>query len=554
MRSKGWMNRACGAALLACWGSGALLAEAIGTTKDTRVADAAMQSDVEGVRSLIKQKADVNTAQGDGMTALHWAAFKDDIEMARLLTGSGANVKAETRNDGLTPLYMACVNGNAAMIRVLIKGGASARAASRGGVTALMTVAASGSVEAVNALIDAGADVNAREPVNGQNALMFAASKNRGAVIQALVAKGADVAATTNVVQLAVASFDENGNPKSRSRGGEREAGGNTQTGGMTALLFAAREGHLGAIRALMTAGADVNQASVGERTSPLVAAIENGHYEVGKILLDYGADPNHANVDGLAALYAVIDMQYTALTVPLPTTAQEKITYLDLMKALLEKGANPNARIVRKLWFRPLARDQQWVSTAGATPFWRAAQANDVLAMKLLVAHGADPKLMSNSGDTALGVAAGLGWSGGFSRNALEPNAWMASVKYCLELGLDVNAVNKEGFTPVMGAAWRGNNELVIFLVKNGAKLDVRTQRGWAVTDMANAPALRTGVPIAHPETIVLLTELGAPPLTVVKGEAILGSSSFRKVAPAPKASSASSDEPKAAKPPDRR
>ncbi len=189
--------------------------------------------------------------------------------------------------------------------------------------------------------------------------------------------------------------------------------------GGMTALLFAAREGHLDAVRALLEAGAGVNEASTGEHSTPLVIAIENGHYEVAKFLADHGADPNLATVDGLAALYATIDIQYAAIGwTPLPITAQEQVTYLDLLKALLEHGANSNARLTRKLWFRPYNHNSQWIDPAGATPFWRAAQATDVAAMRLLVAHGADPKLTSTNGDSGLGMASGLGWVAGMTQN----------------------------------------------------------------------------------------------------------------------------------------
>ncbi len=170
------------------------------------------------------------------------------------------------------------------------------------------------------------------------------------------------------------------------ARGGDSTVnGGNTTMGGMTALLFAARDGRLDAVRALLEAGADVNQICAGDHTSPLVIAVSNGHYEVGKYLVEHGANPNLANVDGLMPLYAAIDMQYAPVSwAPNPLTVQEKVTHLELMNALLDHGADPNAKLTRKLWFRPTSHNQQWISTVGTTAFWRAAQATDVPAMKL--------------------------------------------------------------------------------------------------------------------------------------------------------------------------
>lgn len=507
-------------------------------TGDVRLADAAMQGDKDAVRSLLKQKADVNAAQGDGMTALHWAAFKDDLEMTQMLLRAGANVKAATRDAALTPLSMACTNGNAAMIEALLKAGAEANSATAvGGATSLMLAAKSGSADAVKVLLDHGADVNAREAAHGQTALMFAAADNRAAVIKVLTARGADTKITTNVVKLEASRLDDNGNPipaRAAEGGGDSTVtGGNTVMGGMTALLFAAREGHLEAVRALLEAGADVNQVSAGEHSSPLVIAISNSHYGVGKYLVEHGANPNLANVDGLAPLYATIDMQYAPVSwAPNPLTVQEKVSHLELMKTLLEHGANPNAKLIRKLWFRPTSHNQQWISTVGTTPFWRAAQATDVPAMKLLVAGGVDPKIASAAGTTPLMVAAGLGFAGNFSQKA--PDSWMPAVQYCLELGLDVNAQDAQGYTALHGAAYRGDDELIKFLVEKGARLDTRNKRGWSVTDMANGPSLRSSVPLAHPETVAFLIKMGAPELTPVQGETILGSTRRVRAAPA--------------------
>jgi len=422
------------------------------------------------------------------------------------------------------------------MVKAMLDAGADPNTASADRATALMTAAVSGSADTVTLLLKRGAHVNARESAHQQTALMFAAAENRAAAITALAAHGADLEAATKVVPLEDDKLDDNGNPlpkKEPEYANSTVTGGNTVMGGMTALLFAAREGHLDAVRALVAAGADVNRLSAGDRSSPLVIAVSNGHYEVGQFLVDHGADPKLANVDGLTPLYATIDMQYAPVSwAPNPLTVQEKVSHLELMKSLLAHGANPNAKLTRKLWFRPTSHNQQWISTVGATPFWRAAQGTDVPAMRALIAGGADPKIPSAAGTTALMVAAGLGYAGNFSQNL--PDSWLAAVKYCLELGLDINAADNQGYTALHGAAYRGDNELVKFLVDKGARLDARTRRGWSVTDMANAPSVRSSVPLAHPDTIALLLKAGAPPLTPIEGETILGSSR-KAAAPSP-------------------
>ncbi|MCW3097434.1 MAG: ankyrin repeat protein [Chthonomonadaceae bacterium] len=421
---------------------------------DLSLAESAKQGNTSAVHTLLKQKADVNAALADGTTALHWAAFNEDREMVDLLLRTGADPRVTTRVGAITPLSLACINGNTEIVAALLKAGADPNAATATGATPLMTAAASGSVPAVIALLDHGAEVNAREAAHGQTALMFAAAKDRSSVIRVLIARGADARITSNVTPVERAAFDEDGNPLSvRPKRGAKVArtGGTsavtssdaaTQTaetqspvttspqasiaavnaaagrraaatviGGNTALLLAARDGHLAAVQALVESGADVNQPGAGDKTPPIVMAICNGHYDVAKYLLDDGADPNQTTEDGLAALYSVIDTQWAPVGwAPNPITGQEGYTYLDLMKALLDHGAKPNTRLTKKLWFRPTHHDESWVGSAGATPFWRAAQATDLAAMRLLIAHGADPKIAATEGANALMVAAGLG------------------------------------------------------------------------------------------------------------------------------------------------
>lgn len=523
---------------------------------DERLPDAAMEGDREQVRALLEGGADVDAAQGDGMTALHWAAYNDDQEMLKMLLKAGADVGATTRLGNTTPLLLACRNGNPATVKALLEAGADAGTANSNGTTALMTAASAGNPQAVEVLLDHGSDVNATESARGQTALMFAAALDRAAVIRLLAQRGADLEAATPARETLKIRFDPDGHifyvwP---SEGGEQssqepsEAASRAEAaakadlemlgrslgfssagfslgkprpplltppmpvgpqfvGGMTALLYAAREGHFQAVRALLESGSDINRVSA-EKTSPLVMAIINGHLDLAEMLLEAGADPNLANLFGLTALWAVIDVQWAPhAAYPQPSTEQEKTGYLELMKALLKAGADPNAAIAAKPWFRSLFSDPTWVNPAGATPFWRAAQSSDIDAMRLLAKYGADPQIATKAGDTPLMAASGVGWASNWSVNAPVPA--IEAVKYCVELGNDVNAVDSQGYTPLHGTGYIGNNDMVRYLVDHGAKVDVRSKAGDTPADMANGP-WRFGLP--QPETLALLESLGSP------------------------------------------
>src|SRR5579871_310042 len=553
---------------VAGFGLAVLLATAAGS--DTRLADAAQQGDKATVASLLKQKADVNGVQGDGSTALHWAAAQDDLEMAKALLAAGADVKAVTRISAVTPLFMASKNGSASMIDALLTAGADANAVDSNGTTPLMVASASGSADAVKALLDHKAQVNAKDKAHGQTALMFAAALNRADVIRVLMDHGADAKITTNVVKPEKIRVDEDGNPipdaktdakedtaKGGGRGGRRGGGrdggdappedspeekaiqelrtmaqtlatrldelekqmkandsppqqprekGASVVGGMTALLFAARDGQMDAAKALIEKGVDINQPNAGDKTTPLLMSIINGHYDLAKYFTDKGADTNLADDLGLLPLYATVDVQWAPKAwCPQPVTGQEQVTYLDLMKDLMDHGANPNARLGKKLWFRGFG-DKTWVDPVGATVLLRAAVALDVPAMKVLVAHGADPDIPTKGGDTLLMVCSGLGWGANFSMNV--PDGWIPAVKYALELGGDVNAKDAKGYSALHGASYIGNNELVKFLVDQGADVKAVAKDKNTVADMANGPN-RFGIP--HPETVALLEKLGS-------------------------------------------
>ncbi len=539
---------------------------------DARLSEAAMRGDRSAVQSLLKQGVDIDGAQGDGSTALHWAAFNDDLETTKMLIAAGANVKVTTREGAITPLFMACTNGSPAIIEALLKAGAGANSVKANGTTALMLAAASGNADSVKMLLDHGANVNAKESVHGQTALMFAAALNRDAAIGVLMAHGADPNIATSVRKLERVRFDQDGNvvedraprggaanakteevadaeaaaarakaandtakaeldafshsmgfksaeylvAKPRAKAGDvaarppRKVGADFM-GGMTALLYAAREGHMESVKALVEGSkprADVNEVSAGDKFSPMVIAITNGHLTLAKYLLDHGADPNLTTVSGLTALYATIDVQWAPKAwFPQPTTDQEKVGYLELMRALLDRGANVNAQVGEKLWFRSFTNDYTWVDPAGATAFWRAAQSSDVAAMRLLIEYKADPMQPIKSGDTPLMAAAGIGWAANWSVNAPVP--LVEAVKYCVELGNDVNATDNRGYTALHGAAYLGDNEMINYLVSKGAKVDAKSKAGDSAADMANGPT-RFGQP--HPESVALLEKLGSP------------------------------------------
>lgn len=497
-----------------------------GASADFRLVDAAQQGDIQAVLSLVAEEVDLNVAQGDGMTALHWAVYRNDLEMSELLVKAGADIRVVTRAEALTPLFLSAGTGNAKLIQLLVDNGADPGSTNSLGTTVLMEAAASGNPDAVKLLLDRGADGNA-QAIRNQTALMFAAARNRADVIRVLAENGVDLNFTSEVIPMDLPLFDDNGNRiPNRTSSGRPKA---EMMGGNTALHYAVREGHFEVVRALVDSGANVNQRNPGDWMAPLVMAIINGEFDIANYLLDQGADPNMATIDGLAALYATIDMKYAPVAwSPTRQTAsggigQQELDYLDLMEILLKNGAKPNVSLVKALWFRPPHHNQMWVSAAGSTPFWRAAQANDLGAMKLLVSYGADPLVSSNEGNTPLAMAAGIGWLGNFSLN--HPDGYMLSTRYLVEeLGVAVNTVDKKGYTPLMGAAHRGDNAMVSYLVEQGAQLDRRTELGWGVADWANAPYIGSSTRRAHPETVALLLELGAPPLINIGDEEILG------------------------------
>lgn len=489
---------------------------------DGTIAAAARRGDWAAVRALVEQGADVTARQGDGATALHWAAYRDEPAAAGLLIAAGADVNAA--NDlGVTPLWAAAENGGAAVARRLLEAGADPNAPLLSGETPLMTAARVGAADVARQLLAAGADV-AASAGRGQTALMWAVAQRHPHVVEVLLEHGAAVDARSDVWTEVVKTTPEPWNP---------EYVVEVPQGGYTPLLFAARVGDLASARLLAAAGADVNdQAPYG--TSAAVVAAHGGHGGVAAFLLRQGADPNAADA-GYTALHAAILRKDAALA-----------------RALLDHGADPDAPILRST---PVRRDAvdfhlhpSWV---GATPFWLAARFNAPEIMTLLVERGADPLAVHHptywpgslsvrdervqveeGATTALMAAAGLGGRDPlFSVErldriaesapvrstrrepdpALRERAMLAAVAIAAGQGIDVNAANAKGNTALHAAAGRGYDRVVEYLAAHGARLDARNADGRTPLALAQRGRLRGRGPAPHDGTVALLRRLGA-------------------------------------------
>lgn len=583
-----------------------------GVPPDDSVADAAMRGDLATVRSLLKGGADVNEAQGDGMTAIHWSAYNGDVDMANVLLYAGARANSLTRLGGYTPLHLGSRGGHAEVVKVLLEAGADANAAtSTGQATPLHFAAASGNVDAIVSLVEHSADVNVAESQWGHTPLMFAAANNRARAIGALIHLGADPAIAASVIDmrrrqeidrealrdkearlgLAPGSYNSQsaripsqaqpagGQPsgqgagapppsreappdasaaqRSAAKGGQEYFGVTAMStpeqiggyGGMTALTLAGRDGNVEAAISLLEGGADVNQGTEGDNTTPLLIATINGEFDLAMMLLERGADPRIGSDSGNTPLFATIHGQWAPMSrFPMPSEhLRQETSYLEMMEALLSAGADVNVRLNYNVWYMELGSGQLGVDWVGATLFLRAAHGTDVEAMKLLVRYGADPDIptvktegrrrgrrggrgvpapspddppdpsgippvpVGGPGIYPIHAASGSGHGYGLVGNVHRhhPGGWLRAVRYLVEeLGADVNARDSRGDTPLHNAASRGDNELILYLIEKGADVLALNRKGQTTADMANGPTQRIE---PFPETIGLLVSLGA-------------------------------------------
>ncbi|MSR35277.1 MAG: ankyrin repeat domain-containing protein [Gemmatimonadetes bacterium] len=599
-------GRSLAAAVLAI----ALLTAAV--VPDARsLLEATKRGDLATVRSLLRDGADPNAAQGDGLTALHLAAQDGKLEIAKVLLGAGAKVTATTRIGAYTPLHLASAGAHEGVVRALLDAGADPKmATTASGVTPLHLAAKALNGESTaRVLIERGAPVNALEASAGQTPLMFAASYGRAATVKELLSHGADPSIGTRVVDVLERMVIDRAAQarlrkamddirKSSPAGGENRdltpterqaaieaqraflrsddvqkllAGFNPdqlarkqkypgtdieylsrpiwetlvgKEGGMTALLHAAREGHIAAAQALLDGGASIDQMSGGDGSSPLLTAAQNGQFDLALMLIERGANPNiAARTDGVAPLFAVVQVQWSNFTSHPAPRAQDnqQSGYMDVLAALLKAGADPNMRIKTHLWYWEFG-DRAGLDIAGATAFWRAAYALDLDAMKLLAAHGADSNLPTKWGEVGLRAsrqedgragddsglppiapgspnmypihaAAGGGWIGFIAIDQNQvPNNFLNVVEYLVEEHhADVNVANSWGYTPLHYAAARGDIPMIDYLVSKGANVKAASRLGQSTVDFARGGGAGFHKRTVQPEAVKRLLSLGA-------------------------------------------
>lgn len=456
------------------------------------LADAAERRDPAGVRSLLQTGVDVNAAQVDGTTALHWAAFNDDTESVALLLQAKANVNAVNRY-GVPPLALACTNGSASIVKLLLQAGADANATMKGGETVLMLASRSGNADVVRALLTGGAKTETAER-HGQTALMWAAAEGNTAVVRLLIEAGANIHATLS--------------------------------SGFTPFFLAVREGRLDTVRAFLAAGIDVHATlprpgnaprstagsyirPVDPGTSPLLLAVENGHFELAIALVDAGADPNDSR-SGFTALHVVTWLRKpdsSDNSDPAPVIGEGHLTSLDFVREIVKRGANVNFRLPKGAPKMPDTSSR--IESDGATPMLFAADRSDVPLMRLLVELGADPLIPNFNNTTPLMAAAGLGTTEPLEEAGEESEA-LEAVNMLLDLGADINGVNNEGDTAMHGAAYNIYPRVVELLAKRGAVPQIWSKPDkFGRTPLFIAEGYAGRLPRPDPPTIEAVTRL---------------------------------------------
>jgi ankyrin len=491
-----------------------------GASNDT-LATAAERGDQALVQSLLRKGADVNAPGVDGSTPLHRAVAADRLDVTSVLLKAGARVTATDRY-GVTPLSLASLNGDAKMIRLLVEVGADPNATDSAGETPLMIAARTGVPDALGALIAAGARVDAREKTFQQTALMIAVRENHPAAVKFLIDHGAAVDAQTRkgpapafVPPCKGTGCGSEG--VGINRGGLPDRGRRAEAkGGMTPLLYAARDGRIDSARLLVAAGANIEEGEANGIRSLLMAAL-NDHLDVARLLVEYGADVDASDFWGRSPLWAAVeyrDLDMNNKEQDNPTdNFVDRAPIFAFIQELLDAGADVNIRTrevpPQRRWLYALG-DVSWVDFTGQTPFLRAALSGDTTTMRLLLRYGADPNLATPAGTTPLMAAAGVNWV--VQQTYTEsPRAVLDAVKMCLDLGADINATNSMGLTALLGAANRGSNDVIEFLAAHGARLDVKDREGRTALRWAEGVFLAAVGAERKPNTIALLEKLGA-------------------------------------------
>jgi uncharacterized protein len=471
--------------------------------RDTRLIDAVKSGNSTAIASLLQKKIDVNTTEADGTTALHWAVRNDDAPLVDRLIRAGANARAENRY-GVTPIALACENGSAPVVERLLKAGVKANTTGPLGETALHVCARTGKPDAVRLLLANGALVDPIENWRGQTPLMWAAAEGNGDAMKVLIEAGADVNARSSIINWERQRTEE---PRDKW----------LPPGGLTPLLFAARDGKIASAKVLLDHGADINLVDP-DRHTPLIIALSSGHFDVAGLLIERGADVNMEDKVGQTALYAAVDGHTVpASNRPAPKETDDTLSSLDVIKMLLAKGAKVDAALRAQLPYRTkLDRGGDGVLGSGTTPLIRAAKAADVAVITLLLEKGASAKAATRNGVTAVMIAANVNAreEDMTGRSKTEKDI-IESIKLLMAAGASVNGgETQQGRTALHGAAMWGLTEVVKFLQASGADLNAMDRRGFTPLDHALGRAGGFGFDgnsgVVRPETAKVIRELG--------------------------------------------
>jgi len=477
--------------------------------------DAAKAEDVAATRTLLQNHADVNATASDGTTPLHWAVRAENAEMVDLLIRAKANIGAADRY-GVTPMYLACSLANAPLAERLLSAGADPNVLDQSGETLLSVATRAHAPSVVAALIEHGANVNAAMQDWKSTALMLAIRENESAIVKMLLDHGADVNARTKVGEKPArrpAGAGGGSHGVGIIRSGFPASGSQAPTqGGLTPLLYAARDGRVDMVQSLVAKGAKIELADANGIT-PLQMAIANENVALARYLLDRGANPNSKDDYGRTPLWLAVELRNLEIgkSGSEHNNGIDRAAALELIRDLIKRGANINARTTD---VPPTRRhlmtlgDLSWVNFIGQTPFLRAAFSGDVTTMKLLLENGADPNIETEEGTTAFMAAAGINWVVAQSYTESDESL-LEAVKLCLSLGADVNHTNSMGLAAIHGAANRGSDNIIQFLFDHGAKLDLKDKEGRAPYIWAEGVFLATNAPVAKPSSMALIKKL---------------------------------------------